>query len=194
MCNSWIQKHQVIKLNTDIKIQTLHWTKMKKRNEIWGSFSFFWYFSNLLGPKTLDKSTERNNKEAQPWRPDEKTEGQILFHLLQLIAVNLLCQVAVKPFLSPPPSYKTLPFCSVPVCTDFNGAQRRLELWQRTRQRGSEMELEGRMKQTDRWVGDRGEARCTDYWEGQVGRHVPGKTGRGERGENERKEGWKWAW
>lgn len=110
-------------------------------------------------------------------------EGHIWFHLLQLIAVNLLCQVAVKPFL-PPPSYKTLPFCSVPGCTDFNGAQQRLELWQWKRQRGSETGVEGRMKQTDRWVGDQGEARCTDYWDGQVGRHIPGKTGRGER--------WKW--
>lgn len=85
--------------------------------------------------------------------------------------------------LSLPPSYKTLPFCSVPGCTDFNGTQRRLELLQWKRQRGSETGVEGRMKQTD-GVGDRGKVRCTGYWEGQVGRHVPGKTGRGER--------WKW--
>lgn len=73
-------------------------------------------------------------------------EGQISFHLLQLIAVNFLCQVAVKPFL-PPPSYKTLLFCSVPGWTDFNGAQRRLELYQWKRQRGSETEVERRIKQ-----------------------------------------------
>lgn len=64
---------------------------------------------------------------------------------------------------SPPnhPVFKTLPFCSFPGCTGFNDAQQRLALWQCQRQRGSETEVEGRMKG---WAGYRGEAslRITD--------------------------------